>query len=66
MGFWMLPIPCENRLPMVKDQSKVEILKRAKLNKELVFFLDAKFLPLIGVNFVDETATGVIRNFLQK
>ena len=62
----MLPISGQNRLTVVMDQSKVEILERAELQKELVFFLDAKFLPLIGLNLVDKTATGVIWNFLQK
>ena len=66
MGFWMLPISGQNRLTVVMDQSKVEILERAELQKELVFLLDAKFLPLIGLNLVDKTATGVIWNFLQK
>ena len=50
----------------MKDQGKVEILEGAELNQELVFFLDAKFLPLIGFNLVDKTSTGVILNFLQK
>jgi hypothetical protein len=62
----MLPISGQNRLTVVMDQSKVEILERAELQKELVFLLDAKFLPLIGLNLVDKTATGVIWNFLQK
>ena len=66
MRFWMLPISGQNRLTVVMDQSKVEILERAELQKELVFLLDAKFLPLIGLNLVDKTATGVIWNFLQK
>jgi hypothetical protein len=48
------------------DQRKVEILEGTKLQKELVFFLNAKFLPLVGLNLVDKTATGVIWNFLQK
>jgi hypothetical protein len=29
------------------DQRKVEILEGTKLKKELVFFLDAEFLPLV-------------------
>jgi hypothetical protein len=62
----MLPIPGQNRLTVVMDQRKVEILKGAELQKELVFLLDAKFLPLIGLNLVDKTATWVIWNFLQK
>jgi len=51
---------------VVKNQGKVEILKGAELKKELVFFLDAKFLPLVGLNLMDKTATRVIRNFFQK
>ena len=66
MRLWMLPIPGQNRLTVVMDQRKVEILKGAELKKELVFFLNAKFLPLVGVNLMDKTATGVIRNFFQK
>ena len=62
----MLPVTRENRLPVVKDQSKVEILKGTKLKKEFIFFLEAKFLPLVGVNLMDKTATRVIRNFFQK
>ena len=62
----MLPIPGQNRLTVVMDQRKVEILKGAELQKELVFFLDAKFLPLIGFNLMNKTATRVIRNFFQK
>jgi hypothetical protein len=62
----MLPIPGQNRLSVVMDQRKVEILEGTKLKKELVFFLEAKFIPLIGLNLVNKTATGVIRNFLQK
>ena len=62
----MLPIPGQNRLTVVMDQRKVEILEGTKLKKELVFFLDAKFLPLVGLNLMNKTATGVIRNFLQK
>jgi hypothetical protein len=50
----------------MKDQGKVQILEGAELKQEPVFFLDAKFLPLIGFNLVDKTSTGVIRNFLQK
>ena len=48
------------------DQGKVEILEGAELNQEPVFFLDAKFLPLIRINLVEKTATRVIGNFLQK
>lgn len=66
MRFWMLPIPGQNRLTVVMDQRKVEILEGTKLKKEFIFFLDAKFLPLVGLNLVDKTATGVIRNFFQK
>ena len=66
MRFWMLPIPGQNRLTVVMDQRKVEILEGTKLKKEFIFFLDAKFIPLIGLNLVDKTATGVIWNFLQK
>ena len=66
MGFWMLPIPGQNRLTVVMDQRKVEILEGTKLKKELVFFLDTKFLPLVGLNLMDKTATRVIRNFFQK
>ena len=62
----MLPIPGQNRLTVVKDQSKIEILKGAKFKKEFIFFLEAKFLPLVGLNLMNKTATGVIRNFLQK
>ena len=62
----MLPIPGQNRLTVVMDKRKVEILKGAELQKELVSLLDAKFLPLIGLNLVDKTATRVIWNFLQK
>ena len=62
----MLPIPGQNRLTVVMDQRKVEILEGTKLKKEFIFFLDAKFLPLVGLNLVDKTATGVIRNFFQK
>jgi hypothetical protein len=43
----MLPISGQNRLTVVMDQRKVEILEGTKLQKELVFFLDAKFLPLV-------------------
>ena len=28
--------------------------------------MDAKFFPLVGLNLVEKTATGVIWNFLQK
>ena len=66
MRFWMLPIPGQNRLTVVMDQRKVEILEGTKLKKELVFFLDAKFLPLVGLNLMNKTATGVVRNFFQK
>lgn len=66
MRFWILPIPGQNRLTVVMDQRKVEILEGAKLKKELVFFLDAKFLPLVGLNLMNKTATGVVRNFFQK
>jgi hypothetical protein len=48
------------------DQRKVEILEGAELKKEFIFFLEAKFLPLLGLNLVEKTATGVIWNFLQK
>ena len=65
MRFWMLPILGQNRLTVVMDQRKVEILEGTKLKKEFIFFLDAKFLPLVGLNLVDKTATGVIRNFFQ-
>jgi hypothetical protein len=61
----MLPIPGQNRLTVVMDQRKVEILEGTKLKKELVFFLDAKFLPLVGLNLMNKTATGVVRNFFQ-
>ena len=50
---------------MVKDQSKIEILKGAKFKKEFIFFLEAKFLPLVGLNLMNKTATGVMRNFFQ-
>jgi hypothetical protein len=62
----MLTVTCENRLPVVKDQSKVEILKGAKLKKEPVFFLEAKLLPLIRIYLLHKTTARVIRNFLQK
>ena len=62
----MLPIPGQNRLTVVMDQRKVEILEGTKLKKELVFFLEAKFLPLVGLNLMDKTSAGVIWNFLQK
>ena len=61
----MLPIPGQNRLTVVKDQSKIEILKGAKFKKEFIFFLEAKFLPLVGLNLMNKTATGVVRNFFQ-
>jgi hypothetical protein len=48
------------------DQRKVEILEGAKLKKKLVFFLDTKFLPLVGLNLVDKTSAWVIRDFLEK
>jgi hypothetical protein len=51
---------------VVKNQSKVEIFEGAELKKEFVFFLEAKFLPLVGLNLMDKTATGVVRNFFQK
>ena len=66
MRFRMLPISCQNRLPVVMDQRKVEILEGVKLKKKLVFFLDTKFLPLVGLNLVDKTAARVIRDFLEK
>jgi hypothetical protein len=44
----------------MKDHGKVEILEGAELNQEPVFFLDAKFLPLIRINLVEKTATRVI------
>jgi hypothetical protein len=53
-------------LPVVKDQSKVEILEGAKLKKEPVFFLEAKLLPLIRIYLLHKTTARVIRNFLQK
>ena len=56
----------QNPLPMVENQRKVEILEGTKLQKEPVFFLDAKFLPLVGLNLVDKTSARVIRDFLQK
>ena len=62
----MLPVTRENRLPVVMDQRKVEILEGAELKKEFIFFLEAKFLPLVGLNLMDKTATGVIRNLIQK
>lgn len=62
----MLPISCQNRLTVVMDQRKVEILEGTKLYEEPVFFLDAKFLPLVGLNLVDKTSARVIRDFLQK
>jgi hypothetical protein len=62
----MLPISGQNRLSVVMDQRKVEILEGTKLQKELVFFLDAKFLPLVGLNLVDKTSARVIWDFLQK
>jgi len=66
MRFWMLPIPGQNRLTLVMEQRKVEIFEGTKLKKELVFSLDAKFLPLVGLNLMNKTATGVVRNFFQK
>jgi hypothetical protein len=48
------------------DQRKVEILEGTKLQKEPVFFLDAKFFPLVGLNLVDKTSARVIGDFLQK
>jgi hypothetical protein len=66
MRFRMLPISCQNRLTVVMDQRKVEILEGTKLQKEPVFFLDAKFLPLVGLNLVDKTSARVIWDFLQK
>jgi hypothetical protein len=66
MRFWMLPISGQNRLTVVMDQRKVEILEGTKLQKEPIFFLDAKFLPLVGLNLVDKTSARVIRDFLQK
>ena len=62
----MLPIPGQNRLTVVMDQGKVEILEGTKLQKEPIFFLDTKFLPLVGLNLVDKTSARVIRDFLQK
>jgi len=44
----------------MKDQGKVEILEGAELKQKLIFFLDAKFLRLIGINLVEKTATRVI------
>jgi len=49
----------------MKDQGKVEILEGAELNQELIFFLDAKFLPVIGINLVQKATARVIGNFLQ-
>ena len=66
MRFWMLPIPGQNRLTVVMDQRKVEILEGAKLKKEFVFFLEAKFLPLVGHNLVHKATARVIRNLIQK
>ena len=62
----MLPISGQNRLTVVMDQRKVEILEGTKLQKEPVFFLDAKLLPLVGLNLVDKTSARVIGDFLQK
>ena len=50
----------------MKDQGKVEILEGAELNQELIFFLDAKFLPVIGINLVHKATARVIGNFLKK
>jgi len=61
----MLPISGQNRLTVVMDQRQVEILEGTKLQKEPVFFLDAKFLPLIRFDLVNKTATGVIWNFIK-
>ena len=66
MRFWMLPISGQNRLTVVMDKRKVEILEGAKLKKEFVFFVDTKLLPLIGINVVDKAAAGVKWDFLQK
>jgi hypothetical protein len=51
---------------VVKNQSKVEILKGAELQKELVFLLESKFLPLIRINLVHKATARVIRNVIQK
>jgi len=51
---------------VVENQREVLIPQRTKFKQELVFLLESKFLPLIGLNLVDKTATGVIWNFLQQ
>jgi hypothetical protein len=50
----------------MKDQGKVEILKGAELKQKVIFFLDAKFLPLIRINLVHKATARVIGNFLKK
>jgi hypothetical protein len=56
----------QNPLPVVENQREVLIPQRTKLQKELVFLLESKLLPLIRINLVEKTATRVIGNFLQK
>jgi len=61
-----MPIPGQNRLSVVMDQRKVQILERTELKQEPVIFVDTKLLPLIGINVVDKTAAGVKWDFLQE
>jgi hypothetical protein len=53
-------------LPVVENQREVLIPQRTKFKQELVFLLESKLLPLVGLNLVEKTATRVIGNFLQK
>jgi len=66
MGFWMVSILGQNRLSVVMNQCKIEILEGTELKKELVLFLDTKLLPLIGFNLVHKTTAGVKRDLVQK
>jgi hypothetical protein len=50
----------------MKDQGKVEILEGSELKQKPVFFLDAKLLPVIGINLVHKATARVIGNFLKK
>jgi len=55
----------EKVLPVVQDQGEVLLFKRAKIEQEIVFLLNSKFSPLVGIDLMKKSSPGVKRDLLK-
>jgi hypothetical protein len=50
---------------VVENQGQVLVFEGAKLEKEIIVFMNSEFLPKVGVNAMQKGSPGVMGDFLQ-